>query len=157
MNNPIILFSSRLVTSVPNEVPNEEKIPEQPDKNKALLDLIYGVDENTGLPCGDLSMYLSPKTNPEVRNFIEMNLMRDNSDGKSQVSIPNEVLNQMRATITDDDIARFSRGGDESREDYALRVRNYLDSEKERISSERRKKQLENDVRSYKERFGFNS
>ena len=77
MNNPIILFSSRLVSSVPNEVPNEEKIPEQPDKNKALLNLIYGVDENTGLPCGDLSMYLSPKTNPEVRNFIEMNLMRN--------------------------------------------------------------------------------
>ena len=157
MTNPIILFSSRLVSSVPNEVPSEEKVSEQPDKDKALLALIYGVDETTGLPCGDISMYLSPKTNPEVRSFIEMNLMRDNSDGKSQVSIPNEVLNQMRSTITDDDVARFSRGADESREDYALRVRNYLDSEKERVFSERRKKQLENDVRSFKEKFGFNS
>lgn len=155
--NPIVLFSSRLVSSIPNEIPSDEKISEQPDVNKALMDLIYGVDENTGLPCGDISMFLSPRTNPEIKAFIDMNLMRDNSDGKSQVSIPNDVLNKMCTTITDDDIARFSRGGDESREDYALRIRNYLDSEKERVSSERRKKQLENDVRSYKERFGFNS
>ena len=83
------------------------------DKDKALLDLIFSRDTVNGIPCGDLAIYLGDKANPEVKRFIEMNLLQPSVD-TGGVDMSTEMTNQIRSSITDDDIARFSRGRDES-------------------------------------------
>lgn len=148
------MFSRRLVDPGRADCFCEEVQVEKPDVNKSLLDLIYGADPNTGLPVGDIAMYLSDKTNPQVRQFIELNLMHENSDGKSQLSIPQDVLNSMKKTVTDDDIAYFSRGGDESREQYAVRMRKYFDDQRILNQKKRYQKELEKDLKAVRERFG---
>lgn len=99
------------------------------DKNKQVLDLIFGVDPNTGLPSGDLSQFVNDKVNPEVRLFIEQNLLipRESNSG---LSIDQDTVNKMNANLTDDDIAKFSRNHGESKEDYALRLKDYFEREK---------------------------
>ena len=44
-----------------------------------LLDVIYCLDSDTKLPKGDILMYISAKTSPEVRQFILDNLMSPNN------------------------------------------------------------------------------
>lgn len=153
--NKFILFASRLSHPEPAPPIIDNNVVETPEPNKALLDLIYGVDKSTGLPCGDIALFINPKSNAEVRNFIELNLMRENSDGVSQVSIPQPVLNKMKSTITDDDIARFSRHDGENREQYAMRIRQYFDSERDRIAAEKRQKNLERDFRRVREKYSI--
>lgn len=102
------------------------------NSDSQLLDYIYSLDPVTSLPCGDLAIYLGDKANPEIRNFIEMNLLQPRSDGKSAVGIPQDVLNKMKSVIGDDDIAQFSRNHGESREEYADRMKLYFLNEKKR-------------------------
>ena len=51
-------------------------VPPVEEKENPLLNIVYGVDEHTGLPAGDMSFYMSSKTSPEVRQFIIDNLMQ---------------------------------------------------------------------------------
>lgn len=95
-------------------------------KYEQLLNLIYGADIH-GLPQGDLSIFYNKNANPEVKRFIEDNLfIEHDSASSSPLSLPQDVMNRYRETITDDDIARFSRDSNESREQYASRLRNYF-------------------------------
>lgn len=102
------------------------------NSDSQLLDYIYSLDPVTSLPCGDLAVYLGDKANPEIRNFIEMNLLQPHTDGKSVVDIPQDVLNKMKSVIGDDDIVQFSRNHGESREEYADRMKLYFLNEKKR-------------------------
>lgn len=104
---------------------SERKVETRSSKDE-LLDLIYGVDSVTGLPKGDLAQFLSDKTNPQLRLFIEQNLMNENVSSNG-LSLGNDVLNKFRSVITDDDLARFTRNHDESVEDYAARMSNELE------------------------------
>lgn len=131
--NKLLDFSNRLspqenIISTPVE-DNESDVKEQ---NEVLLDYIYGLDPVTSLPCGDLAIYLGDKANPEIRNFIELNLMKERVDDKGSLSLPNDVLNKMRSVITDDDIAAFSRHHGESKEEYADRIKLYFLQEKKK-------------------------
>lgn len=94
-----------------------------------LLDFIFAPDERGRLN-GDILHYLSEKTNPEVRQFIEMQLMRDNKTGSNPLGLSDEVINKMRSVITDDDVARFSRNSDETAEAYSRRIGNYFAKER---------------------------
>ena len=96
-----------------------------------LLHYIYGSDPNTGCPTGDLSIYLGEKANPEIKRYIEMNLLNENAD-TGVLSLSTEQTNALRKVINDDDIAFFSRNHDETKDEYALRIRNYLEDEKAR-------------------------
>lgn len=116
-----------------------QKKSDVPETTKQLLDLIFSVDPVTHLPKGDLSMFLSPKTNAEVRLFIEQNLMNPQQEGQG-LSLPTETVNQLRETITDDDIASFSRNYNETTEDYAERIAQSLN--KMRFDVYRRKHKL---------------
>ena len=88
-----------------------------------------------------LYIYLGDKANPEVKSFIELNLLHENnSDG---MSLPTDVTNKLRETITDDDIAYFSRGKEESREEYADRLRLYFQKERDIRKQQRRIKEIE--------------
>lgn len=46
------------------------------DKNQnPLLDIIFALDEVTRLPKGDIALYLGKDCDPDIRKFIEDNLM----------------------------------------------------------------------------------
>lgn len=81
-----------------------------------ILREIFSVDENSGLPKGDIAYWLSDDGNPQVKDFIINNLMRPTSQGGSQ-----------DRNITDDIIEEYSRRSDESVVDYAARLRGYYD------------------------------
>lgn len=81
---------------------------------KSLFDIVFSVDPDTLLPVGDIAMLLSDKTHPDVKLFIERNLMNPvdlSSDGSGQF-----------AGLSDDDIQHFTRGRDESYDIYRRRV-----------------------------------
>lgn len=103
--------------------------PAEVVKRNPLLDLIFAPDDRGAL-LGDIYHYLGENTNPEVRQFIEQQLLRENNGSSSSLSIPDDVLNKMKSTITDDDIAFFSRDHNETPEQYAYRVGKYFAEEK---------------------------
>lgn len=132
MDNKLFAFSKRLIPQVGAESVsvsvNESDVT---PSDSQLLDYIYGLDPVSQLPCGDLAVYLGDKANPEIRNFIEMNLLQERMDSKSNMSIPQDVLNKMREVISDDDIITFTRNHGESKEEYADRLKLYFLKEKE--------------------------
>lgn len=112
------------------------------DPSQALLDMIFAPDPVSGLPSGDLSVFLGDKANPEVKMFIQNQLMHENAESKSSVNIPDDVRNKFRS-LSDDDVALFSRNFNESREEYADRLRLYF--VKERADRAAKAKQKEYD------------
>ena len=121
------------------------------DKDKALLDLIFSRDPVNGIPCGDLAIYLGDKANTEVKRFIEMNLLQPSVDSGG-VDMSTEMTNKIRSSITDDDIARFSRGRDDSKEEYAVRMRKWFDDERECRRKEKDMKRFEDEYNRAKQR-----
>lgn len=138
--NKLLLFSAGMpdLDFLPMDVVNCDKVDTLKQDN-ALLDYIYGINPETGLPNGDLAFYLGSDTRPEIRTFIEKNLLVDMSNlGKSPLDLPTEVVNKMRSVITDDDIAHFSRNHGETREEYASRIKVWLENERYRRIQEKR-------------------
>lgn len=88
-----------------------------------MLNLIYALDPLTGLPGGAISMYLSDKTNQQVREFIEKNILveHDNGEHDYPASIREDILK-----LDSEFIAKTSRNRYESREDYEARVEQYF-------------------------------
>lgn len=130
--------------------PKPLQLQDVDDKDKALLDLIFAKDPVNGIPCGDLAIYLSDKANPEVKRFIELNLLQ--SVDSAGPDLPSDVTNKIRSSISDDDIARFSRGRDETKEEYAVRLRKWFDDERERRRKEFDLKRFEDEYKRAKER-----
>ena len=107
--NRLMLFSQRLQPQVGAESkPLDASAPDVKKKDSQLLNYIYSVNPVTGLPQGDLAVYLGDKANPQVRAFIEMNLLQETDNSKSSFRLPDDVLNKFREHISDDDIAAFS-------------------------------------------------
>lgn len=109
-------------------------------KKEELFDLIFQPDPVTGVPQGDLAIYLGDNANPEIKAFIQTELMSERSD--SSAVMPEEVTNKFKS-LSDDDIALFSRNHSESSEEYADRLRLYF--AKERADRVARAKQKEYD------------
>lgn len=96
---------------------------------KNILDEIFSVDENSGLPKGDIQYYMSANGNPVVKQWLENNLLKPHFGVSA------------REGISDDMLVEFSRGSDESLADYQQRLISLYDSakaeyEKSLISSE---------------------
>ena len=87
------------------------------DELYRVLQEIFSVDERTGLPKGDLAYYLSPDGNPVVKQWLENNLLK-----------PRAARGENPADLTDDLIAEYHRGADESVSDYQERLMGYYDS-----------------------------
>lgn len=142
--NKMFEFSKRLENLSGGYLEESPKIDNTPDvrnSDSQLLDYIYALDPVTSLPCGDLAIYLGDKANPEIRNFIEMNLLQPLApDGGS--NMPDDVVNKFR-TLSDDDVAFFSRSKSESREEYADRLKLYFVQEKQKRRQEGRLKEIE--------------
>lgn len=132
MSNLIVEYSRRFNQIEPTDMPDErEHKSDVKGVDNDLLRYIYGTDPNNGHLTGDLSVYLGEKANPEIKRFIEMNLLKENSDNAA-LSLSTEQTNALRQVINDDDIAFFSRNHGETKDEYALRLRNYLEDEKAR-------------------------
>lgn len=145
--NRLEMLNGRLSVGNVSFVPMKERAIPETKSDNPLMNLIFSPDEN-GFLDGDLSHFLSEKTNAEVKAFIESQLLRENSNvSSSSLSIPDDVLNKMKSTISDDDIAFFSRDHNETAEQYAYRIGKYLHEEKAKnvakVKFEREKSRLE--------------
>lgn len=115
----------QIIDTLPIEnQPCESDVSNLPD----LLKIIFSPDER-GCLTGDISLFVNSNTNPEIRQFIESQLMNENS-GNNGLSISDDVLNKMRSVISDDDIARFTRNHDEDVNAYAYRIGSYFQKER---------------------------
>lgn len=114
-----------------------------------LLDIIYSIDSRTGTPSGDLAVFMSKDANPEIRDFIQKNLMMEIPSAEGSGLVMSDALrNSFTKNITDDDIAEFSRNAGETSEDYAKRLSDKvhnmrLNYQRERETARLRKKLLE--------------
>ena len=117
-----------------------------------IFKYIFGTDPNTGLPVGDLAIYLGNKANPEIRNFIEQNLLQPVQEAKSGLSLSQDAINAFNKRITDDDIAQFSRNANETREEYADRMRFYFAQEKLKRAKERDNRSFQKQLDEFQKR-----
>lgn len=79
-----------------------------------MLSMIF-VTDASGLPNGDLALYLGENCNPDVREYIQKNLLND--VGRENLST---------GDLDDDTILNLTRGADESRQSYVARVNQYM-------------------------------
>lgn len=101
-----------------NGVVDPDYIPTDSDMDRILKE-IYSVDEKSGLPKGDLAFYLSPDGNPQVKAWLENNLLKPRA----------AALGTSVEGVTDDMIADFAKGSNESAEDYTSRLQKiYVDT-----------------------------
>lgn len=100
-----------------NDVVDPAYVPSASQIDEILKD-IFSVDPDSGLPRGDLAYYLSPDGNPTVKAWLENNLLKPRAS-RVGTSIDG---------VTDDMLAEYSRGKDESVSDYAERLRSIYDS-----------------------------
>lgn len=91
------------------------------DKHEDILDSIYTVDPVTRLPTGDIVAFLSDKTSPEVRNFIQTQLMQKVSSEHSLTDVDDETR------------IALARKHNESRSAYLSRLNDYLDGIKSQL------------------------
>lgn len=120
------------------------EIPEMPMVSKKsaddILDMIYSIDPDTLLINGDVSLYLGEETAPEVRQFIQNQLLRDNTQS-SNLQLSTSQVEEMRH-ISDDLRVELMRGDTESVEDYEERITRFLTEERNKIADERKRKEL---------------
>ena len=105
-------------------IPDPVPVKSESDLDR-ILDTIFDVDPVSGLPFTDIQYYLSPNGNPEVRDWLSNNLLKPRSDasGKSLDG------------VSDDLIHEFSRGVNESIDDYRERIFNIRKEAQDFINS----------------------
>lgn len=82
----------------------------------AIFDSIFSMNPRTGLPDGDIAMFMSEKTSPDIRDFIRTQLMSPNGV-KADTTFDG---------LTDDELHEFSRKDFESVTQYRDRLLNFL-------------------------------
>ena len=91
--------------------PDPEYKPSESNLDDIIRE-IFSVDPISGFPKGDIQYYLSKDGNPDVKRWIENNLLT-----------PRVVSGQSTPEgVTDDMIAEMSRQSGESVEDYSSRL-----------------------------------
>lgn len=91
---------------------------------KKVLDEIFSVDPRTGAPKGDIAYFLSKDGNPEVKAWLETNLLQ-----------PRRSVSSHPDGVTDEVIAEFSRNPGESGLDYASRLASIRDEAFENVKT----------------------
>ena len=92
-------------------IPDPEYKPSVSNLDDIICE-IFSVDPISGFPKGDIQYYLSKDGNPDVKRWIENNLLT-----------PRVVSGQSTPEgVTDDMIVEMSRQRDESVEAYSLRL-----------------------------------
>lgn len=109
-------FQGLDLDTMPEE--HKEPLPINQTTLDNVLNEIFAVDEVSKLPKGDLAYYLSPDGNPDIKLWLENNLLKPRAV-RTGSSIEG---------VTDDMIAEMSKSRDESFEDYASRLSSLRDS-----------------------------
>ena len=89
------------------------------ERPESLLDVIYACDPITNLPSGDYVMYLGKDTSPEVRQFIQSQLLTELPKG---IAVPEDQQ---------DVLFDYVRQQNEPLRDYVARITEF---EKKRVS-----------------------
>ena len=92
---------------------------------KKVLDEIFSVDPVSGLPRGDIQYWMSSEGNPQIKQWLENNLLKPCAK-QSGTSIEG---------VTDDMIVEMSRKANESANDYAARLASLYESAKAEYES----------------------
>ena len=95
--------------------------------NEQLFDQIFSVNPKTLLPDGDIAVFMSENTSPEVRNYISQMLMNPLPDDSS--ALPSGY------DIDEDTLVGLTRRGSESINDYRSRVVNFLESQRSEVQA----------------------
>lgn len=93
------------------------------DELHQILKEIFSVDPATGLPKGDIAYFLSKDGNPQVKAWLESNLLSPRSANGMQDP----------AKVSDDLIVEMSRKSDETTEGYASRLMSIYDEAQSNI------------------------
>lgn len=86
------------------------------DTADAIFDSIFAINPRTGLPDGDIAMFMSEKTSPDIREYIRTQLMSPNGV-KADTTFDG---------LSDDELHEFSRKDFESVTQYRDRLLNFL-------------------------------
>lgn len=108
-----------------NDVESESIEVHDTTSKDSLLSLVYAKDDLTNLPTGDLTYLVSDKANPQVKQFILDNLMKD---------VSSQSMNTKVKGLSDDALLDLSRNIGESVQDYAERLNREIDVSKYLIS-----------------------
>lgn len=92
------------------------------DASEQILDVIFGVNPFSGLPENDVALYLSDKVDPAIKDFIASQLLQPNPDIKGVIDEKSDILFDL------------IRQPDESQSDYAVRVRDIIESDQQYFS-----------------------
>ena len=101
---------------VPTNFPQDPEFELDETALKQVLEEIFAVDPVTGFPRGDIQYYLSSSGNPQVKQWLENNILK-----------PRMSANSTMQGLSDDLIAEMSQRKDESLDDYTVRVRGIYD------------------------------
>lgn len=105
-----------------NDVVDPDYVCSDSDFDRILKE-IFSVDPSTGLPQGDLAYFLSPNGNPQIKQWLENNLLKPRA----------EKVGSSIEGVTDDMLVEMSRGDNESVEDYALRLRSIYEESRKAV------------------------
>lgn len=103
-----------VISPIQVEVSDFSKITDSSDQ---LLDIIYSVDPFTRLPKNDISVYLSDKVDPSIRDFISSQLLQPVPKSEGVRDEDSEILHDL------------VRHDDESPYEYALRVQEIVNND----------------------------
>lgn len=107
-------------------VHEEPKFEYDDSQLKQVLDEIFAVDPVSGFPKGDIQYFLSKDGNPQVKAWLESNLLQPRA-----VSRGTSVEG-----VTDDMIAEFSRKPGETNASYAARLASIRDEALANLNSQ---------------------
>lgn len=93
---------------------NSNDVSDVVSADQMLLAEVFAPDPITRLPQSDIQAFLGSNTNPQVRQFIQEQLMYNTGNSVSDTH------------LSDDDLKTFSRQANESRSSYLTRIGNFL-------------------------------
>lgn len=102
---------NRIYDYVNTEIGLEEPLDKIEGSLDMILKEIFSVDDVSGLPRGDIQYFLSKDGNPQVKAWLETNLLQ-----------PRRSVSSNPDGVTDELIAEFARQPYESGLDYAQRI-----------------------------------
>lgn len=101
---------------VPTNFPKDPEYELDETALKHVFDEIFAVDPVTGFPRGDIQYYLSASGNPQVKQWLENNILK-----------PRMSANSTMQGLSDDLIAEMSQRKSETIDEYSARIRGIYD------------------------------
>lgn len=114
---------------------NDIDVKESPFDN--VIKRIYAPDPVTKLPSSDVGVFLSADTPPDIRDFIQRNLMGEVTPVNFNVE-----------GVDDDTIAELTRSSNESIAQYAARVNDYMQRHYNDVLREQELRKHKNDSKT---------